>query len=327
MFDRKTQFIFHFWQKLCEKINIKSKLFTAWHSKTNDQIENANANFKVYLKVYVNYNQNDWINFLSFVEFEINSIKNNSIELKSFLTIKNYFFKSKLEFSKFVMRNAKTKKEMKKTNKFIDKIEIIKIHFRDELRWVQIMQKKYANRIKHSVSKLKMNDMIILNARFQKTTKLNKNLDYKNLKSFKIVKIVDNMIYELKFFEIMQNIFLMFHSWFLHLNDETFLKNQNDFDFESLKMKKNFVYYLNEIIDFRINRKFNDSNTNTRNFLKYKIKWFDKQYRNINITFIWQLYIDIDNVSYVIIDFHHKYSQKKEFHYTFKISNDWISSK
>ena len=216
---------------------------------------------------------------------------------------------------------------MKKTNKFIDKIEIIKIHFRNELRWIQIMQEKYANRNKHSVSKLKMNDMIMLNARFQKTTKFNKNLDYKNLESFKIVKVVDNMIYELKLLEVMQNIFSVFHSWFLHLNDETFLKNQNDFDSESLKMNENSVYYLNEIIDFRINRRFNDSITRTRNFLKYKIKWFDKQYRNVNITFIWQSYIDIDNVLYAIVDFHHKYSQKKEFHYTFRISDDWNSLK
>ena len=114
MFDRETQFIFHFWQKLCEKINIKSKLFTAWHSKTNNQIENANADFKVYLKIYVNYNQNDWIDFLSFVEFEVSSIKSNSIELKSFLVTKDYLSKSRLEFSKLVTRNAKTKKKWKK---------------------------------------------------------------------------------------------------------------------------------------------------------------------------------------------------------------------
>ena len=189
------------------------------------------------------------------------------------------------------------------------------------------MQEKYANRNKYFVSELKMNDMIMLNTRFQKTTRFNKNLNYKNLKFFRIVRIVDNLIYELKFFEIMQNIFSMFRSWFLHLDDEMFLKNQNDFYSESLKMNENSVYYLNEITNFRINRKFNDSITRTRDFLKYKIKWFDKQYRNINITFIWQLYIDVDNVSYVIVDFHHKYSQKNEFHYTFRISNNWISSK
>ena len=110
LFDRDIQFIFHFWQKLCEKKNIKSKLFIAWYSKIDDQIENANADFKIYLKIYVNYNQNDWMNFLSFVEFKINSIKNNSIELKFFLITQNYFFKSKLKFSKFITKNAKTKK-------------------------------------------------------------------------------------------------------------------------------------------------------------------------------------------------------------------------
>ena len=57
--NRDIQFVFYFWQRSCEKIDIHFKFFIVWHSKTNDQIENVNAILKQYLRIYVNFNQND----------------------------------------------------------------------------------------------------------------------------------------------------------------------------------------------------------------------------------------------------------------------------
>ena len=36
VFDKDIQFISHFWKRLCKRIDINSKLFTAWHFETND---------------------------------------------------------------------------------------------------------------------------------------------------------------------------------------------------------------------------------------------------------------------------------------------------
>ena len=61
VFNRETQFISHFWRRLCERINIKFKLFTVWHFEIDDQIENVNVDLKVNFWIYVNFNQNNWI--------------------------------------------------------------------------------------------------------------------------------------------------------------------------------------------------------------------------------------------------------------------------
>ena len=58
--------------------------------------------------------------------------------------------------------------------------------------------KKQINRNRHSILKFQVNNIIILNVRFQKITRLNASLNYKKLNFFKITKIYHiNNVYKL----------------------------------------------------------------------------------------------------------------------------------
>ena len=89
--NRKTQFISHFWRRLCEKINITFKLSIAWHFEIDDQTENVNVDLKIYFRIYVSFNQNDWINLFFIVEFEINFVINNFTNMIFFWLSKNIY--------------------------------------------------------------------------------------------------------------------------------------------------------------------------------------------------------------------------------------------
>ena len=52
----------------------------------------------------------------------------------------------------------------------------------------------------------------MLNNRNIKTIKLNKSFNYKNLKSFKIIKTYDNLAYYLKLLTLIKKLHLIFHS-------------------------------------------------------------------------------------------------------------------
>ena len=117
-------------------------MFTTKHFKINEQIENVNANLKIYLRVFVNYKQNNWINFLFVIEFEINSIKNVTIDIKSFITTKNYFLRSNVELFEFIIiNNVVKRKKIKNANKLIAKFKNLQKKFRVEIKWIQIKQK------------------------------------------------------------------------------------------------------------------------------------------------------------------------------------------
>ena len=73
MFNKDTQFIFNIWQHLYQMLKINVKLFTVYHSKTDEQTERVNAVMKYYFQAFVNYMQDDWVKWLSGAEFSANN--------------------------------------------------------------------------------------------------------------------------------------------------------------------------------------------------------------------------------------------------------------
>ena len=66
--NRNSIFISKYHDALCYALKIKFKLFTIYHSQTDDQTKRQNSIMKQYFKVFVNFQQNDWIELLSIVE-------------------------------------------------------------------------------------------------------------------------------------------------------------------------------------------------------------------------------------------------------------------
>ena len=76
--DRGTQFVSRLWQRLCQRLGISTKLSTAYHPETDGQSENSNQVLEQYLRSYVNYAQDDWVNWLPLAEFAANNHKSET---------------------------------------------------------------------------------------------------------------------------------------------------------------------------------------------------------------------------------------------------------
>ena len=129
IFDRNIQFIVDFWKRLNEKFKTHLKWFTTNYSKIDKQTKITNSILKKYFRIYCNYAQNNWYNFLLFVEFETNSISNNSITIVSFLIIKKYISRFDLKFSLFIKFFLIIKQKIKNIDVFVKKIENFQKYF------------------------------------------------------------------------------------------------------------------------------------------------------------------------------------------------------
>jgi len=58
-----------FWRSLCQLLGIKANLSTAYHPETDGQTERVNQILEHNLRVYINYQQDDWANLLPLAEF------------------------------------------------------------------------------------------------------------------------------------------------------------------------------------------------------------------------------------------------------------------
>ena len=76
--DWGSLFMSKFWFSLCYFLEIKRRLFTAFHPKTDGQTERQNNIMEAYLRAFVNWEQNNWVHLLPMAEFAYNNTMNAS---------------------------------------------------------------------------------------------------------------------------------------------------------------------------------------------------------------------------------------------------------
>ena len=73
--DRGPQFTSKFMEEFTKVLGTKRKLSTAYHPQTNGQMERINQEIGMFLQHYVNYQQDNWTDWLATAEFSYNDKK------------------------------------------------------------------------------------------------------------------------------------------------------------------------------------------------------------------------------------------------------------
>jgi len=71
--DRGPQFVSRFMKELCSQLGVERNPSTAYHPQTDGQTERVNQELEQYLRLYCNYRQNNWAEWLSIAEFSYNN--------------------------------------------------------------------------------------------------------------------------------------------------------------------------------------------------------------------------------------------------------------
>ena len=91
--DRDFIFTFKYNDALCYVLKIKRKLSIVFHFQTDEQIERMNSVMKQFLRVFVNFEQNDWVELLLMIEFVYNNSKHASTDIFPFEVMFGYSFR------------------------------------------------------------------------------------------------------------------------------------------------------------------------------------------------------------------------------------------
>jgi len=73
IFDMNAKFSGEFWESLCKMLGVKRRMSTAYHPRTDGQTERTNQVLEGYLRIFVNYDQNDWYQLLPLAEHAYNN--------------------------------------------------------------------------------------------------------------------------------------------------------------------------------------------------------------------------------------------------------------
>src|SRR5882724_7062382 len=104
--DWGKDLISHFWRLLGQLLGIKANLSTAYHPETNGQTEWVNQILEQYLQVYINYQEDDWVNLLPLAKFMYNNTLHSATMVTPFFTNKGFHPKLKVSLEPVVLDAA-----------------------------------------------------------------------------------------------------------------------------------------------------------------------------------------------------------------------------
>ena len=104
--DQGKHFISHFWRLLCQLLEIKANLLTAYHPETDGQTEWVNQILEQYLQVYINYQKDDWVKLLPLEEFAYNNTSHSATMVTPLFANKGFHPKLKVSLEPVVLEVA-----------------------------------------------------------------------------------------------------------------------------------------------------------------------------------------------------------------------------
>jgi hypothetical protein len=158
--NRDSQFIFLVWDTICKMLRIKTKLFIAFHSKTNEQSEIFNQEMKRYLRVYVNHQQDDWTDWFSMIEYAFNAFISVITQMSSFFV--NYEFESRMSFDQIEFEENTIRNRVNKFRKrtIVFTMKNIWKFAKKHMKKSQQNHAIYANKHRISTSNYQMKDQV-----------------------------------------------------------------------------------------------------------------------------------------------------------------------
>jgi hypothetical protein len=88
--DRGTQFTLRFWEKLHEAFDTQLRFSSAYHPRTDGQIERVNQILEDMMRVYALQYGRSWVKSLSYTEFSYNNSYQESLKMASFETLQGH---------------------------------------------------------------------------------------------------------------------------------------------------------------------------------------------------------------------------------------------
>jgi hypothetical protein len=263
---------------------------------------------KNHLRSYVRYAQNDWINYLSNAKFVANNYFNVSIEMTFFFVDHEYNSRSKAKSSNQYYENRKLK--IQKADDIIKRQQNMTQWLRKNIAWAQAEQIQHVNKERQSHSEYKVDDLIYVNVKDFSFERSSKSLTFKNVESWKIIKVIDNKAYEFKLFDHLKAVELIsiFHSWNLHWASNDSFSDQVSASESSILIIDNQIKEIHE--EYEILEIVNCRHI-SKHDLQYKVIYVEN-WDQWNVDSSWQSASDFENAQNQISRFHQQNSAKSK---------------
>ncbi|SNX85847.1 related to Gag-pol polyprotein [Melanopsichium pennsylvanicum] len=189
--DRGRQFVSAAWKEFTDKLVIHHSLSTAYHPQTDGQTERVNQVVEQYLRMYCNYEQDNWVTWLPMAEFVYNNTVHSSIGVSPFFACYGWNPKSHPDLPEQVgVLDPKRKEFATQRKEFTE-------YLQEQIRYAQSRTVEQYNRKRKDIE-FKVGDMVYVNQKNWKTARPSPKLDTRLAGPFPILERIGRRAYRLQ---------------------------------------------------------------------------------------------------------------------------------
>jgi transposase InsO family protein len=189
--DRGTQFDSAFWREFTKILGADSRYSTAYHPQTDGQTERVNQELESYLRSYISFLQDDWVDYLPMAEFARNNSVNSTTKVTPFFANHGYHPRFDVNVPEEV-GTSPAGFECAET------LAMVHEFVRKEVARAQERMAKYYNDRHSEPPRFKVGDMVMLKSKNISTIRPSPKLDSKHYGPFKIEAKISDYAYKLK---------------------------------------------------------------------------------------------------------------------------------
>jgi hypothetical protein len=190
IYDRGSVFVSKFMTALNHLLGIQANPSTTYHPQTDGQTERVNQEVEQYLRIFVNYHQDNWTDWISLAEFSHNDKVNSSTHYSPFY----------LNWGRHPRKGIEPRREtrVEAATEFVERMEGIRREAGAALERAARDMKTFYDRHHQEAPIFQPGDEVLLEGENLRTNRPTKKLDHRRFGPFKVEKKIGERAYRLK---------------------------------------------------------------------------------------------------------------------------------
>ena len=292
--DRGSEFVSHFFRSLGKALDMRLHFTSGYHPEGDGQTERVNQTLEQYLRIYCNYQQDNWSRLLPLAEFAYNNAPNVTTGVSPFFANKGY----NPAISVYPERDLTSAR----AREYAVDLDELHAALRTTIAEAQVRYQRQADKHRLPAPDFKVGDQVYVRAEHIRPTRPSKKLSEKSLGPYTIIAQVGSHSFTLRLLDSMRAVHPVFHVSQLEPATPNSIPGRTQPPPPPVEVDGEPEYEISEILDSKIDRRRRSCQ------LLYLVRWAG--YEGTDEETSWILATELGHAQELVSDFHRTYPDK-----------------
>ncbi|KAF8631091.1 hypothetical protein AX17_005165 [Amanita inopinata Kibby_2008] len=292
--DRGSKFISRFFHSIGTALDMQLHFTSGYHPEGDGQTEHINQTLEQYLRIFCNYQQDNWSKLLPLAEFAYNNAPSATTSISPFFANKGYHPNLTV--------HPKRDLASQRTHDFAVNLDDLHAMLRENISLAQKCYQGPADRHRTPPPQLNVGASVFVKSDHIRTTRLTRKLAEKFLGLFEIVAHPSRQAYTLQLPEHLRSIHPVFHISQLEPSRPNTILHHTQSPPPLIELEGELEYEIAEILNSKIDNRCRACK------LVYLVRWAG--YEGTDEETSWMLTTELDHAQDAVSDFHERYPAK-----------------